>query len=146
MADPDGNGAGRKFEQLVEIMARLRAPDGCPWDREQTFDSIKPYTIEETYEVLDAIDARDWRGLAEELGDYMLQAVFYAQMAADSAYQAAMGNAADLSELHLDIEYVKAVLAAKGVATVEELTRRRPPVQIMGYMSMPHEEQEQGSP
>jgi tetrapyrrole methylase family protein / MazG family protein len=82
MAD-DGNGAGRKFEQLVQIMARLRAPDGCPWDREQTFDSIKPYTIEETYEVLDAIDARDWRGLAEELGDYMLQAVFYAQMAAE---------------------------------------------------------------
>ena len=83
MAEPDGNSAGRKFEQLVEIMARLRAPDGCPWDREQTFDSIKPYTIEETYEVLDAIDARDWRGLAEELGDYMLQAVFYAQMAAE---------------------------------------------------------------
>lgn len=64
-------------------MSRLRAPDGCPWDREQTFDSIKPYTIEETYEVLDAIDARDWRGLSEELGDFMLQAVFYAQMASE---------------------------------------------------------------
>jgi MazG family protein len=65
----------------VEIMARLRAPGGCPWDREQTFDSIKPYTLEETYEVMDAIDRRDWPGLAEELGDFMLQAVFYAQMA-----------------------------------------------------------------
>ena len=64
-------------------MAKLRAPGGCPWDREQTFDSIKPYTLEETYEVFDAIDARDWKGLSEELGDFMLQAVFFAQMAAE---------------------------------------------------------------
>jgi MazG family protein len=76
-------GAGEKFERLTAIMARLRAQDGCPWDREQTFDTIKPYTLEETYEVLDAIDARDWRQLAEELGDFMLQAVFYAQMASE---------------------------------------------------------------
>lgn len=65
-------------------MARLRAPDGCPWDREQTFDSIKKHTLEETYEVLDAIDAKDWTGLEEELGDYVLQAVFYAQMAEEA--------------------------------------------------------------
>jgi MazG family protein len=64
-------------------MARLRGPEGCPWDREQTFDSIKSCTIEETYEVLDAIDRRDWHSLAEELGDYLLQAVFYAQMASE---------------------------------------------------------------
>jgi MazG family protein len=64
-------------------MARLRAPDGCPWDREQTFDSIKPYTLEEVYEVLDAIDRRAWPDLAEELGDFILQAVFYAQMAGE---------------------------------------------------------------
>src|SRR5881398_1766847 len=74
---------GERFERVVEIMARLRGPGGCPWDREQTFDSIKPYTLEETYEVLDAIDRRDWPGLAEELGDFMLQAVFYAQMASE---------------------------------------------------------------
>jgi MazG family protein len=78
--------AGEKFARLVEIMARLRAPGGCPWDREQTFDTIKPYTIEETYEVLDAIDARDWPGLAEELGDFMLQAVFYSQMAEEAGH------------------------------------------------------------
>jgi MazG family protein len=78
--------AGQKFERLVEIMARLRGPDGCPWDREQTFDTIKPYTLEETYEVLDAIDQRDWPELAEELGDLMLQCVFYAQMAAEAGY------------------------------------------------------------
>ncbi len=75
--------AGEKFQKLVEIMARLRGEGGCPWDREQTFDTIKPYTLEETYEVLDAIDRRDWKGLAEELGDFLLQAVFYAEMAAE---------------------------------------------------------------
>jgi tetrapyrrole methylase family protein / MazG family protein len=75
--------AGEKFQRLIEIMARLRAPGGCPWDREQTFDSIKPYTLEETYEVLDAIDRRDWNDLAEELGDFVLQAVFYAEIAAE---------------------------------------------------------------
>ncbi len=75
--------AAEKFERLVALMARLRAPGGCPWDREQTFDSIKPHTLEETYEVLDAIDRRAWPELAEELGDYILQAVFYAQMAGE---------------------------------------------------------------
>src|SRR5579872_4165248 len=62
-------------------MVRLRAPGGCPWDREQTFDSIKRYTLEETYEVLEAIDNRDWPELAGELGDLLLQVLFYAQMA-----------------------------------------------------------------
>jgi MazG family protein len=77
---------GERFQQLVSIMARLRAPGGCPWDREQTFDSIKPFTLEETYEVLDAIDRRDWPDLTEELGDFILQAVFYAQMAAEEKH------------------------------------------------------------
>jgi len=62
-------------------MARLRAPGGCPWDREQTFDSIKPYTLEEAYEVLEAIDKRDWDELTGELGDLLLQVLFYSQMA-----------------------------------------------------------------
>ncbi len=84
--DPGKKSAGEKFERLVEIMARLRGEGGCPWDREQTLDSIKPYTLEETYEVLDAIDRRDWRALAEELGDLVLQAVFYAQMAAEEGH------------------------------------------------------------
>jgi MazG family protein len=75
--------AGSRFQRLVEIMARLRSPEGCPWDREQTFDTIKPYTVEETYEVLDAIDRRDWPHLADELGDLLLQCVFYAQMASE---------------------------------------------------------------
>lgn len=62
-------------------MARLRAPGGCPWDREQTFDTIKRYTLEETYEVLEAIDNRDWQELTGELGDLLLQVLFYAEMA-----------------------------------------------------------------
>jgi len=62
-------------------MARLRAPGGCPWDREQTFDTIKRYTLEETYEVLEAIDNRDWPELTSELGDLLLQILFYAEMA-----------------------------------------------------------------
>lgn len=72
---------GEKFEKVVSIMARLRAPGGCPWDREQTFDTIKPYTLEETYEVLEAIDDRDWQELPGELGDLLLQVLFYAEMA-----------------------------------------------------------------
>jgi nucleoside triphosphate diphosphatase len=74
---------GERFERAVSIMARLRGPGGCPWDREQTFDSIKPYTLEETYEVLEAIDNRDWDELPGELGDLLLQVLFYAQMAKD---------------------------------------------------------------
>ena len=64
-------------------MARLRGPDGCPWDREQSFDSIKPYTLEEAYEVLEAIDQRDWEELPGELGDLLLQVLFYSQMAGE---------------------------------------------------------------
>jgi len=81
-----GSEAKDSFQQLVDIMARLRAPGGCPWDREQTFDSIKPYTVEETYEVIDAIERKDYPALCEELGDLMLQPVFYAQMAAEAGH------------------------------------------------------------
>jgi MazG family protein len=78
--------AAALFEQSVKIMARLRAPDGCPWDREQSFDSIRKYTLEETYEVFDAIERRDFPHLAEELGDLLLQVLFYAEMAANEGH------------------------------------------------------------
>ncbi|MHB8301788.1 MAG: nucleoside triphosphate pyrophosphohydrolase [Acidobacteriaceae bacterium] len=74
------------FARAVAIMARLRAPGGCPWDREQTFDSIRRYTLEETYEVLDAIERRDWEGLQDELGDLLLQVLFYAEMAQEAGH------------------------------------------------------------
>ncbi len=77
---------GEKFERAVNIMARLRAPGGCPWDREQTFDSIKPYTLEETYEVFEAIEKRDWDELPGELGDLLLQVLFYAEMAKEAEH------------------------------------------------------------
>jgi ATP diphosphatase len=72
--------------EAIAIMARLRAPNGCPWDREQTFDSIKRHTLEETYEVFDAIERRAWPDLKDELGDLLLQVLFYAQMASEAGY------------------------------------------------------------
>jgi tetrapyrrole methylase family protein / MazG family protein len=70
----------QRFDELVDIMARLRAEGGCPWDRKQTRDSLKPYLIEEAYEVLDTIDAHDDHKLKEELGDVLLQILFHAQI------------------------------------------------------------------
>ena len=72
--------------EAISIMARLRGPGGCPWDREQTFDTIKRHTLEETYEVFDAIERRAWPELKDELGDLLLQVLFYAQMAAEAGY------------------------------------------------------------
>ena len=97
----------RALGDAAAIMARLRGPDGCPWDREQTFDSIKRHTLEETYEVFDAIERRDWPALKDELGDLLLQVLFYAQMAKDAG--------------HFDIKDVAENLTAK-------LVRRHPHV------------------
>ena len=72
-----------KIDALLEIMATLRGADGCPWDREQDFNSIAPYTIEEAYEVADAIDKRDLKALKSELGDLLFQVVYHAQMASE---------------------------------------------------------------
>jgi MazG family protein len=72
---------GRAFEELVAIMHRLRGPGGCPWDREQTFETLKKYVIEETYEVVDAIEANDMDELRGELGDLLLQIVFQSELA-----------------------------------------------------------------
>jgi XTP/dITP diphosphohydrolase/ATP diphosphatase len=80
------SGAAAPLAEAIAIMARLRAPDGCPWDREQTFDSIKRHTLEETYEVFDAIERRAWPDLKDELGDLLLQVLFYAQMASEAGY------------------------------------------------------------
>jgi nucleoside triphosphate diphosphatase len=78
--------AARALQRAAAIMARLRAPGGCPWDREQTFDTIKRHTLEETYEVFDAIERRAWPDLKDELGDLLLQVLFYAQMASEAGY------------------------------------------------------------
>jgi len=80
---PHKETTGELFERVVTIMARLRGPGGCPWDREQTFDSIKSYTLEETYEVFEAIDKRDWNELPGELGDLLLQVLFYSQIGSE---------------------------------------------------------------
>jgi len=80
---PEKAEAARLFAESAGIMARLRGPGGCPWDREQSFDTIRKHTLEETYEVLDAIERRDWPHLAEELGDLLLQVLFYAEMGSE---------------------------------------------------------------
>lgn len=80
---PDLVSLATAFQQFVETVAKLRGPDGCPWDRKQTLESIKPYTLEETYELLDAIDSGDDAAIIEELGDVLLQVVLDAQIAAD---------------------------------------------------------------
>jgi nucleoside triphosphate diphosphatase len=89
-ADPalitDPERAAELFRESASIMARLRAPGGCPWDREQSFDSIRKYTLEEAYEVFDAIERRDFPHLVEELGDLLLQVLFYAEMAANEGH------------------------------------------------------------
>ena len=85
-SNPSEVSAVAALAEAISIMARLRGPGGCPWDREQTFDSIKRHTLEETYEVFDAIERRAWPDLKDELGDLLLQVLFYAQMAAEAGY------------------------------------------------------------
>ncbi len=117
---------GRLFAESVAIIRRLRDPGGCPWDREQTFDSIRRYTLEETYEVLDAIERRHWGDLAEELGDLLLQVLFYAQIADDAGHF----TIADVLD-HLNRKLVRrhphvfgkaAAAAAGNTATVDTAT------------------------
>src|SRR5438105_3999892 len=80
------NRAAQEFTRLIDIMATLRGPDGCPWDREQTIDSLRPFVLEEAYEVLEAIDRRDHAELCEELGDFVFEAVFLAQLESEAGH------------------------------------------------------------
>lgn len=80
----EGASVEQKFSNSIGIMARLRAPGGCPWDRQQTFESLRRFTLEESYEVVDAIERKDWQGLKDELGDLLLQVLFYAEMAKEA--------------------------------------------------------------
>jgi MazG family protein len=78
--------AGARFDRLVEVMRTLRGPHGCPWDREQTLSSLRTFVLEETYELLEALDRRDYAGLREELGDVLYEAVFLAQIAEEDGH------------------------------------------------------------
>ena len=78
--------AGIRFDRLVEVMRTLRSPHGCPWDREQTLSSLRPFVLEETYELLDALDRGDFDALKEELGDFLYEAVFLAQIAEEDGH------------------------------------------------------------
>src|SRR5437764_12905782 len=82
----DAPRAAREFTRLLDVVSVLCAPDGCPWDRAQTIDSLKPFVLEETYEVLEAIDRHDHAALCEELGDYLFEAVFLAQLESEAGH------------------------------------------------------------
>ncbi|HEU0184941.1 MAG TPA: nucleoside triphosphate pyrophosphohydrolase [Blastocatellia bacterium] len=97
----------RTFQDLINMMARLRAPDGCPWDREQTYATLGPMLIEEAYEVIEAAEAEDWSELRDELGDLLFQIVFYGQIGAEKGH----------FDLHQSIARVH-----------EKMTRRHPHV------------------
>src|SRR5262245_17542588 len=86
--------AGARLERLIEIMRRLRAPDGCPWDREQTLASLRPFVLEETYEVLEAIERGTPDDLKEELGDFIFEAVFLSQISEENG-DFSIGDAID---------------------------------------------------
>jgi MazG family protein len=89
-----GETAGAKLDRLLDIMRRLRAPDGCPWDREQTLASLRPFVLEETYEVLEAIEQGTPADLREELGDFIFEAVFLSQISEEQG-DFSMGDAID---------------------------------------------------
>jgi len=128
MASSASEETARNLLESVEIMARLRGPGGCPWDREQTFDTIKRHTLEETYEVFDAIERRAWPELKDELGDLLLQVLFYAQMAADEGYFTIADVSANLNaKLIRRHPHIFGDVEAKDAATVlknwEEIKR-----------------------
>jgi tetrapyrrole methylase family protein/MazG family protein len=97
-ANVDDHHSGNYLEKLLGIMAQLRSPDGCPWDREQTHASLKPCLLEETYELLDAVDEGDPKKLREELGDLLLQVVFHSQIAAEAGQFTIKEVVTELSE------------------------------------------------
>jgi MazG family protein len=94
----DSDRAAREFTRLVDIMATLRGPDGCPWDREQTIDTLKPFVLEETYEVIEAIDHHDHAALCEELGDFVFEAVFLAQLESEAGHFAIADSLARIAD------------------------------------------------
>ena len=114
--------SSEKFDKLLSLMATLRAPGGCPWDREQTLHSLRCYLIEESYEVIDTIDRQDWTALAEELGDVQLQIVFQAQIAAENGWFT-IGDVLD----HINDKLVRRhphVFGAESAETVGEVLHR----------------------
>jgi MazG family protein len=114
---------GNRFDQLVGIMRRLRAPDGCPWDRDQTLASLRPFLLEETYEALDAIDRGDMADLREELGDLLFEVVFLAAIAEDAGHFS-VGDAIDTIATKLVRRHPHVFADAERARTAEEVLGR----------------------
>lgn len=123
--------AGDRFEYLVRVMRALRAPSGCPWDREQTLQSLRPFVLEETYELLDALDRDDLPALCEELGDVLYEAVFLAQIAEEAGHftiaDAVDGIATKLVRRHPHVftpDGVPLAEAPPGTMTSDDVVRK----------------------
>ena len=119
-----GDGAGARLDRLVEIMRKLRSPGGCPWDREQTLASLRPFVIEEAYEVVDAIDRGDLPALRDEIGDLVFEAVFLAQLCAeDGHFSLADALAAAAAKLIRRHPHVFGEAAGTGALTSDDVKR-----------------------
>jgi len=132
-----------RMQELLAIMARLRAADGCPWDRQQTFASIAPYTIEEAYEVADAVQRGDMPHLRDELGDLLFQVVFHSQMASESGqfdFEAVAGSICEkLRRRHPHVFGDRAQLSAaeQSIAWEEIKARERAAVDPSAMQGVP---------
>jgi MazG family protein len=96
-ARPRSDDAGKEFQRLVDVMRTLRSPQGCPWDREQTIETLRPFVLEETYEVLDAIDRGDHDALRGEIGDFLFEGVFLAQLETDEGRYSVSDSLRDIT-------------------------------------------------
>ena len=121
--------ARKGFDKALDVMARLRAPDGCPWDRDQDHNTLKPYLIEEAYEVLEAIDSGDPAKLREELGDLLLQVIFHCQLAHEKghfdAYEVAEALADKMIARHPHVFGDKEADSTDEVLRNWEISKRR---------------------
>ena len=128
MADEREVAARAGWPELVALMARLRGPEGCPWDREQDHRSLRPCLLEETYEVLEAVDAGDPEALRQELGDLLLQVIFHAQLAAEAGHfdlaDVVQGLHDKLVERHPHVFGDKLIATADGVVEEWESLKR----------------------
>ena len=115
---PDPSRLGPLFRELCEIIGKLRSPTGCPWDRVQTLETIKPYTLEETYELLEAIDSKDDSAIVEELGDVLLQVVLDSQIAADEGRFDLHTESLHLEPMVIDVFETAVILGEEAGVTV----------------------------
>ena len=123
----DKEQATNLFLKLIDIVERLRAPDGCPWDKEQTHESLLPYFLEETYEVIESVESKDWKTLKEELGDVLLHILLQAQIAKESNkfYRENLKAGQIISELDVKLLEVEKFLSGSYFTDISKVLGRK---------------------